>query len=638
MFENEGPVSGVEEENAVKIEADRKARHRGTRAPLVPGEEARLRRRFGACFDATDSNHDGNMLNDIHAADEFRAALRLQGLTPSERQLQQWRTDYGEGFTRNEFIAALIAFVTAEPKEFETILWSHFNCGCRLDCIPVGSDTVRMSADTISIHQNKGVCAVNGLSNRFTCNIETCRSRWIHIHVPLLPMVWVSAYVFEGAVLYALVAICTLLLTAGSDISLLDVTYTTLIAPTTTCLVWWSARLLIQLRSRRGHAYVHATGCTLPPESSTLADVGHVEGKFHIGWQDCDAVLDEFLTHKGLEIRNKAIQASRVAAEKRSGLLNILRGSSGSHRKLFEEDDFAISGLQVRAKTEGIGETRLSEVLRLADKTKQLDELIEMILASKIVAIDQAVSDDEQSRFEELSSLGRPALCKRAAKTNVLQSRGRADESQAANQAAGAAPTMLEEGLGGGEELMWTEAESAPHGPGTDIAATKAQTRGALLTGLRSGALQDAVQKMEEDEATESKAAHVGFAGPAPEHTAEHHADFERALKRHTSADAEDIRRGKEVAAAEHAEQEQEDSYSGVSNGELLRLTLESELIRPAARAAARKKQLRADLLDSVAVSRTTKLLGKVELEEYIRVAALDPCYNDGKWETGPGG
>ena len=43
--------------------------------------------------------------------------------------------------------------------------------------------------------------------------------------------------------------------------------------------------------------------------------------------------------------------------------------------------------------------------------------------------------------------------------------------------------------------------------PATDVAATKAKTRGALLDGLKSGALEAAVAKMEEDTAAEEEPA-----------------------------------------------------------------------------------------------------------------------------------
>ncbi len=51
-----------------------------------------------------------------------------------------------------------------------------------------------------------------------------------------------------------------------------------------------------------------------------------------------------------------------------------------------------------------------------------------------------------------------------------------------------------------------SEAEAAAV-PTTDVAATKAKTKGALLGGLRSGALEAAVAKMEEDTAAEEEAA-----------------------------------------------------------------------------------------------------------------------------------
>ena len=51
---------------------------------------------------------------------------------------------------------------------------------------------------------------------------------------------------------------------------------------------------------------------------------------------------------------------------------------------------------------------------------------------------------------------------------------------------------------------------------GTDVAATKAKTRGALLGGLRSGALEAAVSKMEADTAPAPAPAPPPPAAPAP--------------------------------------------------------------------------------------------------------------------------
>jgi hypothetical protein len=47
--------------------------------------------------------------------------------------------------------------------------------------------------------------------------------------------------------------------------------------------------------------------------------------------------------------------------------------------------------------------------------------------------------------------------------------------------------------------------------PATDVGATKAKTRGALLGGLKSGALEVAVAKMEEDTAAEEEVADRGY-------------------------------------------------------------------------------------------------------------------------------
>jgi hypothetical protein len=58
--------------------------------------------------------------------------------------------------------------------------------------------------------------------------------------------------------------------------------------------------------------------------------------------------------------------------------------------------------------------------------------------------------------------------------------------------------------------------------PATDVGATKAKTRGALLGGLKSGALEAAVAKMEEDTTLEEETA--TDAGPVRRHARTHHA------------------------------------------------------------------------------------------------------------------
>ena len=63
--------------------------------------------------------------------------------------------------------------------------------------------------------------------------------------------------------------------------------------------------------------------------------------------------------------------------------------------------------------------------------------------------------------------------------------------------------------------LRKKKAPSATAG-GTDVAATKAKTRGALLGGLRSGALEAAVSKMEADTAPAPAPAPPPPAAPAP--------------------------------------------------------------------------------------------------------------------------
>ena len=57
------------------------------------------------------------------------------------------------------------------------------------------------------------------------------------------------------------------------------------------------------------------------------------------------------------------------------------------------------------------------------------------------------------------------------------------------------------------EPAKTTETAVSNDAHATDVAATKAKTRGALLGGLKSGALEAAVAKMEEDTAAEEEGA-----------------------------------------------------------------------------------------------------------------------------------
>jgi hypothetical protein len=89
------------------------------------------------------------------------------------------------------------------------------------------------------------------------------------------------------------------------------------------------------------------------------------------------------------------------------------------------------------------------------------------------------------------------------------------------------------------EEDTAAEEEPAPApapAPATDVGATKAKTRGALLGGLKSGALEAAVAKMEEDTALEEETA--ADAGPVRRHAriTPIHTHTHPSCRTHTSA------------------------------------------------------------------------------------------------------
>jgi hypothetical protein len=81
---------------------------------------------------------------------------------------------------------------------------------------------------------------------------------------------------------------------------------------------------------------------------------------------------------------------------------------------------------------------------------------------------------------------------------------------------AGLAAALAENVNEQGELSNFVAAEPDPEPapalePATDVGATKAKTRGALLGGLKSGALEVAVAKMEEDTAAEEEVADRGY-------------------------------------------------------------------------------------------------------------------------------
>ena len=304
--------------------------------------------------------------------------LRLQGLQPSSRQFDEWREAYGDLFTRQQFVEAMVrprpsrpalaspapaqlpppptplsarpfpaqmGFVSSRQMSFKTTEWSSSKVCCtRIDCIPLGADEVTMTPDTFTIEQTQSpwcFCGLKRLSNSTSINIETCRTRWIHAHVPLMPLHWFSSYLFEGVLIYLGVAVLGAWTDSGYEDSVgrasqLDASAESLrairdvwfggnlVAGTVACLLWWLFRLALQIQRRSGHAYVFATGCTIPPPDSLLSDGGRAEGKFAIGWSDCEKAVDQFLVHKGCFLSDPAIEKSKELALEESGLQNVL--------------------------------------------------------------------------------------------------------------------------------------------------------------------------------------------------------------------------------------------------------------------------------------------------------------------------
>ena len=76
-----------------------------------------------------------------------------------------------------------------------------------------------------------------------------------------------------------------------------------------------------------------------------------------------------------------------------------------------------------------------------------------------------------------------------------------------------------------------TAGQPPPEAPNTDVAASRKRTRGALLAGLRSGRLEQAVAKMEDDEVKATATKLPVKATPAAEQAA-----FNRMVKRPADA------------------------------------------------------------------------------------------------------
>lgn len=279
----------------------------------------------------------------------------------------------------------------------------HTRC-VRVDCIPVGSDDVKITPDTITIERSKCnmcFCGCKKLSDTASSNIETYRARWMHVQVPLIPLHWVTAYLIEGIMVYCLVSFLGAILV--SDFSEKDEEMRAmqwsfekvvaiqelwfggnLLVGMVACVVWWGLRILWQINSRHGHAYVYATGSVTPP-GGMLGDADNTEGRFAVKWADCEKLVDEFLTHKGCYMRDKKIVEEKKKAEKKSELLKVLTGA-GERLAEFQMAEFKVEGLKALPGTE-MGEDVLGIITKQAmakalqaDPEQQVKNLVDMLL------------------------------------------------------------------------------------------------------------------------------------------------------------------------------------------------------------------------------------------------------------------
>lgn len=327
---------------------------------LSKQELRQLTDRFQSCFDAMDTNEDGVIPNDRDNP-ELRAALQLQGLQPSDAQLESWRKQYGLEFTREQFVDAMLKTIGRQPGKFSATEWSHANSACaRIDCLPIGKDKLSITPDTITITRTKCrlcFCGCKSLGDTVATNIETFRSRWVHIHVPLIKLEWVSAYWIEGMLVYTGVAFLAVVLApefSAKSEEIKDMPWSVekvvgmrelwfganLVAGFVACLLWWSFRLAWQSSTRHGHAYFFAVGTALLPGDEV--ESGH--GRCAVSWDECDPVVDEFLSHKGCHMKIKEVEQMRNVAEKKTTLLKVLSGNE--RQAAFKRAGFLVQGLK----------------------------------------------------------------------------------------------------------------------------------------------------------------------------------------------------------------------------------------------------------------------------------------------------
>lgn len=155
---------------------------------------------------------------------------------------------------------------------------------CRFDCLPVGYDWCSMSVQHITVHQSKGLCSIQWLSNSMTSNMETYRSRWIQTRVPLLPLAFVRAYCVEALAVYLLVVLLGVL-RGGLAIFTDRASGSAVLAGAgATCLLYLLLRLLMQVRNRRGRCYIFAVGNTPLSEDTNLDRAGKAAAACFCGW------------------------------------------------------------------------------------------------------------------------------------------------------------------------------------------------------------------------------------------------------------------------------------------------------------------------------------------------------------------
>jgi hypothetical protein len=98
------PFGWVTRDDLEAWEAGEKKRSsRGQQGRLLPAQRQRLEVRFRECFDTLDMDKNEEIEIGTQTAHELKAALQVQGLSPSLQQVLVWWVKYQGTFSRKQF-------------------------------------------------------------------------------------------------------------------------------------------------------------------------------------------------------------------------------------------------------------------------------------------------------------------------------------------------------------------------------------------------------------------------------------------------------------------------------------------------------------------------------------------------------